>query len=386
MTERLFYKDAYIKEFESEVKSCEKTEEGYLVTLSQTAFYPEGGGQPGDRGTLYIEDEKIQVLDTQEKGEEILHFCDRPVEIGKIVRGSIDWNRRFTHMQEHSGEHIISGIICKAHNCNNIGFHMGKDCVTIDFDVVLSWEDIEAAEKTANAVIMQNAEILEEYPSAEVLKELSYRSKKELEGAVRIVTIPGADICACCGTHVKHTGEIGLLKVTACEHFKNGVRLTLLIGKKALEDYAHKQENIKKISTLLSVKPENTAEAVDKLKEQANAFKMELIALKMQLLDMKVDKIPEGSKKAVLFEEGLTTMDVRKLADKLQSKAVFAAVFNGSDESGYQYVVCSQTMDIAAFGKEFNKALNGRGGGKNPMIQGSVAAKKADIEEFLTTI
>lgn len=398
MTRRLYYEDAYMREFTAQVVSCRQTESGYAVVLDQTAFYPEGGGQPCDFGTLEavnLSGEKagfaekgrtVSVTDVQDEGQEVWHLCSAPLEAGTFVRGQIDWARRLTHMREHSGEHIISGIICKTHGYSNIGFHMGKEYVTIDFSGILTEEEIAGAERAANEKVLENVEILAQYPDAETLKSLDYRSKKELDGAIRIVTVPGADVCACCGTHVRCTGEIGPIKVIGSEHYKSGIRLTVLIGSKALADYAQKSETMKKISALLSIKPEFAAEAVEKLLENMNTVKLAYGALKMQLLEQKVDAIAAGEQRAVLFEQGLTPVDVRKLADRLQEKAAFAAVFCGDDTEGYKYVICSQTTDVAAFGKAFNRALNGRGGGRNPMIQGSVAASREEIEGFLRNI
>lgn len=390
MTRRLYYEDAYRKEFDAQVISCRETEGGFEVILDQTAFYPEGGGQPCDLGVLICEEEQegaaggqASVLDVQDGGDEVRHFCDRPLKKGMRVHGKIDWTRRLTHMREHSGEHIISGIICKSHGYSNIGFHMGKEFVTIDFNGMLTEEEIAEAQKAANAKVLENVEILAEYPDAETLQTMEYRSKKELDGAIRIVTVPGADCCACCGTHVKRTGEIGPIRVIGTEHYKNGIRLNILIGEKALEDYAQKLENTKKISTLLSVKPENTAEAVDKLLNSFNRLKLEYGALKMQLLEQKVEAIRAGEKSVVLFERDLSPVDVRKLADRLQEKAEFSAVFCGDDAEGYKYVIISSKLDATNFGKELNRALNGRGGGRNPMIQGSVSASRFEIEAFL---
>ena len=287
-------------------------------------------------------------------------------------------------MREHSGEHILSGIICRSYGVNNVGFHMGKDCVTIDFDGLLTEEQIQAALWTANMKVMENVEILAEYPDPDTLSALEYRSKKELTKDVRIVTIPGADVCACCGTHVRFTGEVGPICVTGTEHFKSGIRLTILIGEKALKDYAQKTENVKRISTLVSAKPEQTGDAVDKLQESYAQLKMEYTGFRLEILEQKVEAIPAGSPHAVLFEQGLSPMEIRKLADKLQAKADFSAVFCGNDAEGYKYVICSAKTDVIAFGKAFNAALNGRGGGKAPMIQGSLSAGRSEIEAFLT--
>ncbi|MBR2948965.1 MAG: alanyl-tRNA editing protein [Lachnospiraceae bacterium] len=389
MTTRLYYQDAYLKEFDATVTACLADGDGYLISLDRTAFYPEGGGQPCDCGVLIYEENTVAVTDTQEADGtqfphgEIVHFCRQPIPAGTSVHGKLDWQRRITNMREHSGEHIISGIICSSYQVNNVGFHMGKDAVTIDFDGMLSPEQIFAAQQKANLKIMENVPVLAEYPDPQTLSSLYYRSKKELEGDVRIITIPGADVCACCGTHVRTTGEVGPICVTGTEHFKSGVRLTLLIGEKALADYAQKTENIRKISTLLSARPELTADAVDRLQNAYTQLKTEYTGLRLELLDQKVEAIPAGTPGAVLFEQELSPMELRKLADKLQAKTDFAAVFSGNDTEGYKYVICAAKMDIAAFGKAFNAALNGRGGGRPPMIQGSLLCTRSQIEKYL---
>ena len=386
-TRRLYYEDAYIKEFEAKAEACFLDKDGFWIMLDQTAFYPEGGGQPCDTGTFSVcefgEIRQIQVHDVQEKDGRVLHFCKEKIEEGARVCGRIDWQRRLTHMREHSGEHIISGIICRRYGYSNIGFHMGKDFITIDFSGLLTEEEIAAAEKAANEKIMENAEIQAEYPDADMLENMDYRSKKEVKGAIRIVTIPGADCCACCGTHVKRTGEIGPVKVIGSEHYKSGIRLTLLVGEKALADYAVKSENVRKISALLSVKPEDTVCGVERLLDAMENLKQKYGSLKMQFLGQKVEAIEEGQKATVLFEKDLSPLDMRKLADNLHKKAKFAAVFCGDDMTDYRYVMICNDMDIVDFGKTFQAALGGRGGGRNPMIQGSTSASRTQIEAFL---
>ena len=406
MTEKLYYIDAYQKEFEAVVTGCEKREKGYVIYLNRTCFYPEGGGQPCDLGQLFLKGERatcmdkeegnlilsgccteqersVEVYDVQEEAEKVAHFCKEAIDVGTVVTGRIDWNRRLKHMREHSGEHIISGILCETYGLHNVGFHMSKEFITIDLDGVLSWEQVLEAEKKANAVVMQNVEIQALYPEKEILKTMYYRSKKELEGQVRIVRIPNADVCACCGTHVKQSGEIGMIKVVNMENFRKGIRLTLLIGEKAYTDYVQKQENIKRIGALLSVKPEKTGDAVQKLWEDFNQLKLDFGALKMQVLEQKAQAIELGSKSAILFEEGLSALELRKLAEKLAERANFSAVFCGNDVEGYKYVICDNTRNITEFGKRFNVALHGKGGGRDAMIQGSVVASRLEIEQFL---
>lgn len=378
-TKRLYDENSYIKEFEARVLSCEEGKNGYEVVLDETAFFLEGGGQPADQGFL----NDVRVTDVRDKKDYVLHICTQYLEPGSLVHGRIDWERRFLHMQQHSGEHIFSGLVHRLHGYDNIGFHMGKDFVTVDFSGLLTEEEIAEAQRQANAVVLADERILAEYPSAEALQTLEYRSKKEIDGAVRIVTVPGADVCACCGTHVKRTGEIGPIKVTSSEHYKAGIRLTLEIGWRALEDYEEKHRNVKAISALLSVKPEETAAAVEKQLDLMQELRLENNGLKQRLFEMMVKEVPEGQEKTVVFEDGLNAVEIRKLADMLSERTGLAAVFSGSDGEGYKYVVCSREKDAAALGKEMNRELNGRGGGKNPMIQGSVQAKEAEIREFI---
>ena len=398
MTGRIYYEDAYRKEFDAQVVSCRACERGYEVVLDRTAFYPEGGGQPCDLGTLRETDavpggewpersesveNAAEVLDVQEAGGEVVHICSRAFSTGSRVHGIIDWRRRIACMREHSGEHVLSGIICRSYGCSNIGFHMGKDFVTVDFSRRLTDEEIAAAQEAANRKVMEDVEIRAWYPDEKTLETLEYRSKKELEGQVRIVEIPGADVCACCGTHVRRTGEIGPIRVIGKEHYKSGIRLNLLIGEKALADYGEKSAEAAKISALLSVPAERIGEAVEKLQEEFAALKMQYTAFRLKWLESEAESAADGQKMGVLFEEGLTPVEVRKLADRIQQKAELAAVFSGTDEGGYQYVICSRIRDVAALGREFNRALSGRGGGKNPMVQGSVKAKRKQIEAFL---
>ncbi len=422
MTERIYYKDAYQTAFEARVERCKPTEGGYALILDRTAFYPEGGGQPCDLGVIIPSDMPcgsaadmptdrpcepvadvsadrpykpaadmsadrpcgpVRVLDVQEKDGEVVHLTDGPVPVGSAVRGEIDWSRRLTHMREHSGEHILSGIICHAFDCSNVGFHMGKDFVTVDFSRALTEEEIRQAQRAANEKVLEDVEIRAEYPDAQTLQRLEYRSKKELTGDIRIVTVPGADCCACCGTHVRRTGEVGPIRVIGSEHFRGGIRLNVLIGEKALADYEMRSENTAAISALLSVKPDRTAEAVEKLQKAMNALRLEYGALKMKLLEQKAEAVRDGQAACVLFEQDLTAVEARKLADRLREKTGFAAVFCGDDQKGYQYVIISETVDVSAFGREFNRALNGRGGGHSPMIQGSLCAKREEIEGFL---
>ena len=278
-TRKLYYEDVYTKEFTANVLECREGKKGYEIILDQTAFYPEGGGQPSDTGAL----NGVKVLHVSEKGEEIIHELEAPLEEGVLAEGVIDWKKRYDNMQQHTGEHIFSGLVHKHFGYDNVGFHMGTDEVTVDFNGVLTQEQLDELEDEANQLIYDNVPVKVFYPSKEELEELDYRSKKEIEGQVRIVTIEGCDSCACCGTHVAKTGEIRLIKILSAQKYKGGVRVTMLSGEKAYADYCLKHINTLGIARLLSVKPEEAGDAVVRLKQKNIEMKKEIKQLKKEL-------------------------------------------------------------------------------------------------------
>lgn len=225
MTEKLYDKDSHLKEFTGTVLSCKKTGEKYAVTLNRTAFFPEGGGQQSDRG--YIGE--AYISDVQIKNGEILHFADKPLSVGQAYDCKLDFDFRFRNMQNHSGEHIISGIIHRFYGFNNVGFHLGAE-MTMDFDGELTRQQLDEIEDLANKAVYENLPVKAYYPTDEELESLDYRSKLDLKENVRIVEIKGVDVCACCARHVKSTGEIGIIKILDFEKYKGGVRLIVKCG------------------------------------------------------------------------------------------------------------------------------------------------------------
>ena len=357
-TEKLYYQDAHQAAFEARVVSCQPGKHGYDVVLDRTCFYPEGGGQPGDTGVL----SGVRVTDTHERSGEIVHFCEQPLAVGQTVDGQIDYERRFEFMQLHSGEHILSGVIHRRFGYENVGFHMGADFVTIDFSGMLTQEDLSAVEAEANEWVWKNVPIEVTYPDAEALKTIPYRSKKELTGQVRIVTIPGADICACCGTHVSSTGEIGLIKIFSCVKFHDGVRLEILCGRRA--------------------KPLETAAAVRRLLDAEAAQKQRAAGLEEAVFAQKAQALA-GAGNVLLFEPAMNPDSLRRLTDLVMTACGgSAAIFAGSDTDGYKYAVGEQDGDLRQLVKELNAQLHGRGGGKPFFAQGSVQSGRAEIEAF----
>ena len=376
-TVRLYYQDAHLREFSAHVVSCEPEKEHWAVVLNQTAFYPEGGGQPGDTGTL----DSVRVLDTHARGEEVVHYCDAPLTPGSAVRGTIDWARRFDYMQQHSGEHIVSGIIHRRFGYENVGFHMGTDMVTIDFSGMLTMEDVREIEREANEAVWENLPIVVSWVDGEEKAQAVYRSKKALEGVVRLVTIPAIDVCACCGTHVSSTGEIGLIKIFTCQKFHDGVRLEMLCGRKAYSYVNSILEQNKRISALLSAKPQQTAQAAERTLGELAQVKYRAGALERLLIERAADEL-RGKGDSLLFME-LSADGLRQMADAgMRACGGVCAVFTGSDETGWRYAVGQAGGDLRAVSRRMNDALRGRGGGKPEFVQGSVQAGRAEIEAF----
>ena len=377
-TEKLYYQDPYLTTFTAMVLTCEPAKTGFLVTLDRTAFYPEGGGQPADHGTLGA----AAVTDVHEKDGVIFHTCDAPVETGAAVEGSIDWPRRFDHMQQHSGEHILSGLLCSLYDCDNVGFHLGADTVTIDYNRELTWEQVLEAERRANETIWADTPVEITFPSPEALEQLHYRSKKELTGQVRIVTFPGADCCACCGTHVRRAGEVGLIKVLSCQKFREGVRLEILCGQRAYWYLSRIYDQDHAVAQLLSVKPQDTLAAVERQNAELTAAKQRMTELEDQLFTLRAQALT-GRGSVLLVEPPMRPDGARKLADAVAKAAGgLAAVFAGEGNSHVYALVQADGGDITPLVKRLNAALSGRGGGRNGFAQGSVQADESAIRAF----
>lgn len=378
-TIKLYDADSHLYDFDASVISCEKTDKGFAVVLDKTAFFPEGGGQPADEGTL----NGIAVTDVQIKDGIITHTTAEEIPAGSAVKGAVDSEIRFRRMQNHSGEHIVSGLIHKLFGYNNVGFHMGSEDVTLDLDGVLTREDLDKIEMLANRAVYENVNVRAEYPSPEVLKDLDYRSKLDLTENVRIVTIEGYDVCACCAPHVNKTGEIGIIKLLDFLKYKGGVRIHMLCGFDALEDYNRRYKNVAAISAKLSAKQAEVYEAVERLSAELSAEKQAAGELKRQLVAMKIAALEPTDGNMVLVEKDMDMLNLRNLVNEaVQLCGGICAAFSGNDENGYNYIIASKNVPLRAEAKAINAALNGRGGGKDEMIQGSAKASEAEIRAY----
>lgn len=385
MTEKLYDNDSYLYEFDCKVLSFGEDNDRIYIETDKTAFFPEGGGQTSDKGTL----DELYISDVQFVDGRIYHYTENTEEnlwflrSKSILHGKIDIKKRFSDMQQHSGEHIFSGLVCSNFGYNNVGFHLGTEVVTLDFDGVLLQDDIDRIEFLANKAIWDNKEILVHFPTNDELKEISYRSKIEIEGQTRLVEIPGIDICACCAPHVKMTGEIGIIEVVAFEKYKGGTRVSILCGERALKDIRHKLEENRKVSVLTSSKQNETSLFVQKLKEDKEKADYDIVGLKRELLLLKAEAI-EKAERIIIFDEKLQGKLLQDFSISIMNKAdSFAACFCG--ENGvYRYSIASKRKDLREMCKAFNGTFKGRGGGKPELCQGTVSGTEEEIQKFLS--
>ena len=416
MTKKLYYQDSYMKSFSAVVQSSTPVQKGVEVILDQTAFFPESGGQYGDQGQL----EHLQVLEVYEREGEIIHLLDEPLEVGSKITGALDWNSRYLKMQQHSAEHIVSGLVKGRFGYDNVGFHLGTEDSTLDFNGEITAEQLKELEERANEVVVANLEILETYPTKEEVEKLEFRSKIELDEGLRIIVIPGIDQCACCAPQLKKTGEIGIIKLTHVQRYKGGARVTMLCGFRALADYREKEKSVKAISVMLSAKEGEVVEATQFLKEEIEAWKHKHHELTQKFIEVRAREIPSDEKKVCLFEcdlegeaprylmnavleQGREVCGVFYPEDKEEHQANHQTVLRADDQAnhqenhqadgkagqetgqergqvpGFRYVIGSKRLDVRPIGKALNERFEGRGGGKANMVQGLIKGKQEDI-------
>lgn len=383
-TEKLYYKDSHMKEFTATVVSCEEKQTakgektGYRVVLDRTVFFPEGGGQPGDVGWL----DNVEVFDTHEKNGTICHETKEALTPGQKVKGKLNFDVRFDRMQQHSGEHIISGLVHNLYGYDNVGFHLGEEITTLDFNKELTAEQVQDLELWANRAVFENVPVQILYPTKEQLKAVNYRSKIEIEGQVRIVSIPGYDICACCAPHVDRSGEIGLIRIISCERHRGGCRMTILCGFRALADCRKKQQSVTEISVALSAKPDKVGEAVLHMKEQQSLLRERLNHMQERYLHQKLTELTGNEQNVCLFEEELDNIAARNFVNSAVERCEgICGVFIGTDESGYHYILGSRTVDLMKFSRKLNERFQGKGGGKPEMVQGSLTGRAQEIQK-----
>ena len=378
MTAKLYEEDSHLREFSARVLDCRREGDRWAVVLDRTAFFPEGGGQEGDRGELG----GVRVLDTRIRDEEILHLTDDPLEPGKPVTGRLDWDLRFRRMQNHSGEHIVSGLVYQKYGYNNVGFHLGDGEVTLDFSGELTGPQLEEIELLANRAATENLPVQTWYPDGEELAATEYRSKLDLKENVRLVRIPGIDTCACCAPHVKRTGEIGLIKILDFMRHRGGVRIHILCGMDALADYGARYRAVKEISGLLSAKQLETPAAVRRTLEELEAAKRQLGEERLRGALEKAAALEPTEGNLCLFFPELDMRALRELVNAGMMKcAGVCAAFTGG-EGDWKFIIGSRHVDLKQASKTILAGIRGRGGGSPEMIQGSASGSREEIEAW----
>ena len=377
MTIKLYENDSYIKSFEATVLSCEECKNGYAVVLDKTAFFPEGGGLQADKGTI----NGVQVLDVQIKDEIITHTVKEKFTVGDTVNCDIDWDTRFARMQSHTGEHLVSGIINTLFGYDNLGFHMSEKTMTLDPSGILTPEDIKKVELMANKAVYENREVSARYPEKEELKTLSYRSKLDLEDGVRLVTIDGYDTCACCAPHVKKTGEIGIVKIIDYIQYKGGMRLTMVCGINAFEDYSRLHDDSKEMMQIYSSPREKVLEFAKKEHETIGTQKAEINRLNGELSKANLE-IKEVGNTLLGFTKGASFDDMRALVNENLEKAELVVFLSEGENGDFSYIISSATKDVRDTVKSLNEKFSGKGGGRPNYAQGKLSGEKDSIIDF----
>jgi len=378
MTEKLYYTDAFCREFDATVLSCEPFGEQFAICLDKTAFFPEGGGQFGDSGFL----NDIEVTDTQEKNGIILHYARSPIAVGTSVHGVLDFEKRFRRMQCHSGEHILSGLLNTLYGVENVGFHLGEDDVTIDINRVLTVEELRKAERLANQAVAKDFSVRAWFPSPEEAASIAYRAKLEITEGLRLVEYPGYDICACCAPHVEKSGQIGVIKILDFANYKGGMRIHILCGEMALEDYHARYSAVQRISVMLSAKQTQVTEAVERLRKENEEHVFQIGALKKALAEEIAGTAKETDGNLLFFNPLLDAAALRALVNGALPKCGgICAAFCGKD-GAYSFCMASKNVNLKEKAKEIGEVLRGRCGGSPEMISGQCAADRAEIEAF----
>lgn len=377
MTEKLYYKDAYISDFPANVISVNKTDGGYDIILDKSAFFPEEGGQSSDTG--FIGESRVTYV--YEKDGIIHHISDSAPSVGEHWC-AIDFEARFEKMQCHTAEHILCGIIHREFGLDNVGFHLGEDEVTFDVNGVLSREQLDMVEDMANDAVFSNLAVEAYFPAASKLSSINYRSKLDITEDVRLVEVVGVDICACCAPHVSNTGEIGIIKILDFMKHRGGTRIWMVAGKRALTDYRRRYENIKRISAMLSTPQSLVADTLEAYIADSEETKLALKASRLKIAELEADRVPECEGNRVFLLDDFSIPELIAFSNVANKKISGITVALSGKDNDYKYVISSNSVDLRALSREINSSLNGRGGGRAEMIQGSFLCSLDKIKEY----
>lgn len=389
-TQKLYDTLPYETRFSAKVVSCEqkilktdgKERALFAVILDKTLFFPEEGGQSCDKGTLCGN----RVVYVGIADGIITHYLESPLETDSVCDGIIDFSHRYRNMQNHTGEHIVSGLVSKHYGFSNVGFHIGSLDATMDYDGELSREMLDLIEDEANAAIYRNIEIKAQYYTHDALSAISYRSKKELFEDVRIVTIDDIDVCACCAPHVRHTGEVGMIKFVFAEKYKGGTRVHMHCGFDALRDFRSKNYDILALSSMLSAKKHEIVPAVQRLLDENARLSADITAANKALCEKIAETLSPSEKAICIFRNGIGTSGMRIIANAAKSICPVCAVFEERADRSFSFIIASEALSVKEILSRFPQSFGARGGGNDRMVQGTVFATEAELCNFFETI
>lgn len=371
----------------------------FKVLTSETVFYPEGGGQPGDTGvfvdlknnkTYEVLDTRydFKASDTEEENPLIFHFLAEKISSDIPIRQEIDWERRFTHSQQHSTEHILAGLVHNKYGYMNVGFHLGKEYTTIDFDGPLSYQEMQEIVDQANTIVWQNNPIDIKVYTAEEAKNMDYRAKIELNNLVRLIDIPNVDVCACCGTHVKATGDIGLIICTNVEKYRNGVRITFLAGTRAYKYVREQQEISNALVQRLNMPYLDLEEGVLRLENKVNELEALIEDTARSLWDKAINQSEQNS--IIIITENIFSSKFLKLLFKnIESNfSILALIENQGNINFFLHETENTYSSNESWYKHLKEEHNARGGGNAQMTQGQIQSNniEAPLENFVSQL
>jgi len=384
MTSRIYYTDAYCQAFDARVVRAFDYEGRPAAVLDRTAFYPTSGGQPYDLGVLG----GSSVVDVVDVDGDVVHVLSSPLPEGTAVHARIDWTRRFDHMQQHTGQHILSAALVRVCHAPTVSFHLGGDASTIDISTVVSPADVEQAVDEANRIVWENREVAIRFASEDEAKALPLRKESARQGELRLVDIPEFDLSACGGTHVARTGAIGLIAVTAAEKFKGGLRLTFVCGGRALRSLRQLRDAVAGSVRVLSVLPQELPSAVEKLQADGKDLRKTISGLQAALAVHEADRLlaaaPPGDGWRVITEiyEDWDAAGLKTIASSLIARDPVAVALVTSGPTATVVVACAPSLglDAGALVKQLTDRFGGRGGGRPELAQaGGLSGHTAEI-------
>ena len=391
MTIKLFNDNVMLKNCQATVLACEERDGKFFVELDQTVIFPEGGGQLSDRGKI----NDVKVLHASEKDGRLWHECDAPLEVGAEVEVTLDWAVRLDRMQQHCGEHILSFVCWKLFDSNNIGFHMNEDTVTVDLDKALSEEELLQVEQESNAIIWENRPItVLTLESDEAAKLPMRKFNANLQGILRIVAVENADVCTCCGTHPPVTGMVGCLKIIRAERRKQGQRLEILCGARAMAEYAKQNRILRDLATDLSAKVDEVPERYAKMKDEMANLNEALKEKIAKLLDIEIQEVlakaetrADGAKLLhLVLDDAKTGKNLLPRVGALENTVSVILAVQPERISYFVALGKDTAGDCRAYIKLLNDTFGGRGGGKPDGAQGGADYCEDWQEKFATVL